>query len=302
LGCLSGWSQAWAWGIVHDVGEQPLQDGQTGFARVPDGRRLAFCEWGDPKGAAVLYLHGVPGSRYLRHMGSVYADARLRVITYERPGYGLSDRAPGRIVVDTAADAAVIADCIGLTRFSVVGVSAGAAHALAVAALLPARVDRCVGIKPLAPYQAEGLDFFAGMDPNDAAVLRAAAQGDHAAIAAEAAGASEWVASDFPGLSAPEPVASMLKQTFREAFRQGLDGHIDDMAAHVRNHGYDLQSVSVPTLLLAARGDEQVPPGHARWLADHLPRAQLAWMEGGHMEYHEQEEMSAFIWAGHGSP
>ena len=284
------------------VEQRPLRDGQTSFARAAAGRRLAFCEWGDPEGTAVFYLHGVPGSRYLRHMGSLYSDARLRVITYDRPGYGLSDRAPGRIVADTAADVAVIADCIGLTRFSVVGVSAGAVHAMALGALLPERVDRCVGIKALAPYQAEGLDFFAGMHPDDAAVLRAAAQGDHTAVAAEAAGASAWAASDFPGLSAPEPVASMLKQTFREAFRQGLDGHLDDMAAHVRNHGYDLQSVSVPTLLLAARGDEQAPPGHARWLAAQLPRAKLAWMEGGHMEYHEQEEMRAFIWAGIGSP
>lgn len=177
-------------GLVHDMVEQPVQDGRTSFARVPDGRRLAFCEWGDPDGAAVVHLHGVPGSRYLRHVGSVYADARLRVITYDRPGYGLSDRAPGRNVADTAADVAVIADSLGLTRFSVVGVSAGAAHALAVAAGLPNQVDRCVAIKALAPYRAEGLDFFAGMDPSDAATLRAVAQGDRAALMADAA--SPW--------------------------------------------------------------------------------------------------------------
>jgi pimeloyl-ACP methyl ester carboxylesterase len=145
-------SSPWLW--------PPLEDAPTGFAVVPDGRRLAFCEWGDPRGAPVVYLHGFPGSRYLRHVGTAYADAHLRVITYDRPGYGLSDAAPGRIVADTAADVATLADHLGLDRFAVVGVSAGGVHAFAVAATLPDRVTRCVGMKAIAPFEAEGLDFY----------------------------------------------------------------------------------------------------------------------------------------------
>jgi pimeloyl-ACP methyl ester carboxylesterase len=154
------------------MGDLPGHGGDTAFVRTSDGRRLAFCEWGDPDGAALFYLHGVPGSRYLRHVGSAYADARLRVLTYDRPGYGLSDPAPGRSVADSAADVAAIADHLGLDRFPVAGVSMGGVHALAVAALLPDRVTRCVGLKALAPYGAHGLDFFAGMDDEDAAALR----------------------------------------------------------------------------------------------------------------------------------
>ena len=64
----------------------------------PGGRRLAVSEWGDPEGAVVFYLHGAPGSRLLRHDGDGYAAAGLRVVTYDRPGYGGSDPAPGRAV------------------------------------------------------------------------------------------------------------------------------------------------------------------------------------------------------------
>jgi len=263
-----------------------------------NGHRLAFCEWGAPDGAAVFYLHGIPGSRYLRHVGSVYGDARLRVITYDRPGYGLSDRVPARTVADTAADVAAIADHLGIPKFSVVGVSAGGVHAFAAAAGLPDRVHRCVGIKALAPYRGEGLDFFEGMDDDGASTFRAVARGDSSALAEDAAETSAWVESDLAGISATGPVADMLKAAFREAFKQGLGGHMDDVAAHVRRHGYVIESVTTPTLLLAARQDQQVPPGHARWLADHLPHAELTWMDGGHMDYQEDAEMKALAWAG----
>lgn len=281
--------------------EEPRGEGRTRLVRAPDGRRLAFCEWGDPGGAALFYLHGVPGSRYLRHVGSAYADAGLRVLTYDRPGYGLSDPAPGRIVADTASDVAAIADSLGLDRFSVVGISAGGVHAFAVAAALPDRVTRCVGLKVLAPYQADGLDFYAGMDPDDAAALRSLAGGDRQALTADAEAARRWVEDDLPGLNVPESVSAMLREAGREAYRRGLEGHIDDMAAQMQDHGYDLGSVTAPTWLLAATGDQQVPPGHGRWLADHLPHARLTWLDGDHLDYHEHEEIQAFVWAGHGT-
>lgn len=275
-------------------------DGGTRFAVAADGRRLAFCEWGDPAGAVIFYLHGMPGSRLLRHPGSAYEDAGLRVITYDRPGYGMSDRAVGRKVVDTAADVAVIADLLGLDTFSVAGVSAGGVHAMAVAAALPGRVRRCAAVKSPAPYTAStaaGLDYFEGMAVEDAATIRAAARGDRRALEADAEAAAAWVHDDFPGMAAEGSVAAMLKDAFREAFRQGPGGHVDDLAAHVGDPGFTLSSVVAPTLLLAGRADEQVPPPHARWLATHLPRADLVWIEGGHLAYHEDEEVGAFTWA-----
>ena len=58
-----------------------------------DGRTLLFAEWGDRDGFPVFALHGTPGSRLLRHWDeSKYVDVGARVITYDRPGYGGSDR------------------------------------------------------------------------------------------------------------------------------------------------------------------------------------------------------------------
>lgn len=61
---------------------------QTRIVSTADGRSLAVCVWGDPDGAPMFWLHGTPGSRFLREPGDAYARNHLRVYTYDRPGYG----------------------------------------------------------------------------------------------------------------------------------------------------------------------------------------------------------------------
>ena len=104
----------------------------TATTSTADGRTLAFCEWGDPKGTPVFSLHGTPGSRVTRHPDAeVYRRAGVRAITYDRAGYGLSTRLPGRSIAHAAADVATIADALGIERFAVTGGSGGAPHSLA---------------------------------------------------------------------------------------------------------------------------------------------------------------------------
>src|SRR6185369_2914402 len=81
-----------------------------------------------------------------------------RVITYDRPGYGRSDRHPGRQVASCVADVAAIADAVGVDRFAVSGASGGGP---------PDRVTRALCSVGFAPYGAQGLDWYAGMDPEN---------------------------------------------------------------------------------------------------------------------------------------
>jgi pimeloyl-ACP methyl ester carboxylesterase len=70
-----------------------------------DGRTLTIAEWGNPDGFPVFLLHGTPGSRFAGQAdASAYASVGAWVITYDRPGYGGSDRFRGRRVVDSVAD------------------------------------------------------------------------------------------------------------------------------------------------------------------------------------------------------
>uniref|UniRef100_UPI0013B3CC93 alpha/beta fold hydrolase n=1 Tax=Nonomuraea lactucae TaxID=2249762 RepID=UPI0013B3CC93 len=118
---------------------------------TPDGRKLAVEDRGNPEGTPVFLLHGTPGSRFgpSPRAGVLYR-LGIRLITFDRPGYGHSDRRRGRSVSDVASDVAAIAGALGIGSFAVVGRSGGAPHALACAALLPGLVTRAAALVGLA--------------------------------------------------------------------------------------------------------------------------------------------------------
>src|SRR4051812_50164443 len=72
----------------------------------------------------------------------------VRLIAYDRAGYGGSTRKPGRTVVDVVADITAVADELGLERFATRGLSGGGPHALACPALC--------GERPTAPATPAG--------------------------------------------------------------------------------------------------------------------------------------------------
>jgi pimeloyl-ACP methyl ester carboxylesterase len=64
----------------------------------------------------------------------------VRLIAVDRPGIALSDRVPGRRLLNWATDIEILADVLHLSRFAILGWSAEAPHALACASLVPERV------------------------------------------------------------------------------------------------------------------------------------------------------------------
>jgi pimeloyl-ACP methyl ester carboxylesterase len=112
----------------------------------------------------MLFHYGTPGVRLLSPQ-AVGAAVRcgVRLLVPDRPGYGGSSRRPGRRVADVVEDIVQLADALGWDRFATWGGSGGAPHALACAALLPDRVRRCASVVGPAPFDADRLDWFAGM-------------------------------------------------------------------------------------------------------------------------------------------
>jgi pimeloyl-ACP methyl ester carboxylesterase len=128
-----------------------------------DGRKLRINEAGQPDGVPVLVQRGTPQSGLLYHRWVEDAQSHgIRLIGYERPGYGGSTPHPGRTVASAAKDVAAIARELGLKRLLVWGASGGGPHALACAALLPGLVAAAAVLACPTPYPAEGLDYFAG--------------------------------------------------------------------------------------------------------------------------------------------
>src|SRR5262245_10458430 len=147
-----------------DSFRKEVEGALTTFMRSRDGRTLAVEERGVPDGNPIFLLHGTPGSRLgPSPRAGVLWRLGVRLISYDRPGYGLSARRFGRRVADVASDVGDVADALGVDTFAVIGRSGGASHALACAALLPERTTRVAALVPLAPPSAEGLDWFEGM-------------------------------------------------------------------------------------------------------------------------------------------
>jgi len=213
------------------------------LVETPDGRRLAVDWWGPVDGYPVFLLHGTPGSRQgprprtrdLHLLG-------LRLIAYDRPGYGGSTRYPDRQVIHAAADVDAIARELGIGQFSVVGRSGGGPHALACAARLPDKVASAAVLVSLAPFDAKGLNWFDGMTAsNIEAYQQAKARGGDLrglrdrfwdrgkAISGDP---GQMIASLSPELSVPDRrivmeigVSRMLVDNFRGAFTSADDHH-----------------------------------------------------------------------------
>jgi pimeloyl-ACP methyl ester carboxylesterase len=229
---------------------------------------------GEADGLPLIYHHGTP------NIGSppepLFADGDrlgVRWIGYDRPGYGGSAPAPGRDVASGARYTAKIADELGLDRFAVLGHSGGGPHALACAALLPGRVSAAVSISGLAPYGAEGLDWFAGMA--SPASLRAAVAGREAKEAYEAAPTETdpgFIAADWAALGGPW---GWFGKVVGPAMKNGPAPAIDDDLAYVLPWGFDPARIGVPTLLVHGGSDASVPSSHSAWLAEHIPGSEL---------------------------
>ncbi len=93
--------------------------------RLPDGRRLAFAEYGAPAGKPVFFFQGTPSSRLMHPDEGVTRDLGVWLIVADRPGFGLSDPQPGRTLLDWPADVIVLADALGIGRFGVGSLAAG---------------------------------------------------------------------------------------------------------------------------------------------------------------------------------
>src|SRR5215468_11254907 len=136
---------------------------------TPDGRTLAVEDAGDPAGRPVLVHMGSPNSRHLYGPNVADAAARgLRLVSYDRPGYGGSTPRPGYSVADCAGDVRAICAALDIDRLAMWGISGGGPYLLACAALLPDLVVAAASLASPAPYAAKGLDWFAGMGQDNA--------------------------------------------------------------------------------------------------------------------------------------
>lgn len=269
----------------------------TTSLELADGRKLRVYDTGaeDVDALTVFWHHGTPNiGAPPEPLMPVSRELGIRWVSYDRPGYGGSSPVGDRNVASAARYVSEVADALFIDKFAVMGHSGGGPHALACAALLGERVLGAVSIAGLAPYRAEGLEWFTGMASPASLCAAAAGRAVKEQYQADPEYDPEvFTPSDHAALSGRW---SWLLEVVNPAVEAGPDALIDDDLAYVAPWGFDPAEVAAPVLLLHGGQDRMVPASHSRWLERRLPKAELRlYPDDGHISVLNFGE-SALAW------
>ncbi len=268
---------------------------------LDDGRDLAFCEWGDPDGPAVLAFHGSPGSRLWWPGEALTSERGVRLVTVDRPGYGGSTALPGRPVGAGAGDIAALTAALGIDRFGVVGWSGGAPYAAALAAAMPERLTGvCLTnsmslVYGLGPANADGeiheddaqlIDMIERLGPAEATLRYAdelrqwaddTIRDPDSLIGLDALpDGDRWLLTD------QESVGGLFA-SIREGLKQGSIGAASDWVALLAPWGFTFSDVEMPVRLWHGAQDRSVPQAEFERAAAAFPQGHLTvWPDAGH--------------------
>ena len=286
---------------------------------LPDGRVIEILTAGPADGLPLVLHEGTPVGLALFQPSVAAAAVRgLRVVLPARPGYEGSTPRPGRRVADVAADVADVLNALGADAFLTAGWSGGGPHALACAALLPGRCLAAASIAGVAPYGAPGLDWTAGMGPENVAEFGAALAGEAELTkflenaAADIAGITGAQVGDaLGGLVSPADKAALtgeyadhMAAALKAALSSGIAGWRDDDLAFTADWGFSLgwntrlspaprlsattllgpDNPAAPVAIWQGDEDRMVPYRHGEWLAANIRGARAHLLPGeGHL-------------------
>ena len=258
--------------------------------RLADGRDIEFLTAGQADGLPLVVHEGTPIGLVLNtRLANAAAERGLRIVQAARPGYEGSTARPGRTVADVVPDVIAVLDVLGADEFVSIGFSGGGPHTLACAALAPGRCLGTASVAGVAPYTADGLDFLAGMGPENVEEFSLAARGADALtpfLDKEAQAlrgiTGEQIASSLGGLISEADAAVLtgdfaadLAKALSGAVRNGIAGWRDDDLAFAADWGFSLDALSGRAAIWQGDQDNMVPFAHGRWLAAHIPGARV---------------------------
>lgn len=270
-----------------------------------DGRTLAWKEYGPADGRPVLHFQGTPGSRYSRHAHEeVYERLDVRLLVFDRPGYGASDRLPGRAISIVADDAAQLLDHLGLEVVHASGGSGGGPHVLAFAANQPDRVRASTVVVGGTQLEEEDVAGLIQINRDAWYAAHESWQALHDLLAPLREEVLKDPLAGFKGLMEAAPPSDkavmenpdwqrVLVESVTEAFRPGAEGWVDEGMALTLDWDFDVSDVRCSVTWWHGDSDSNAPIAPVRRLLERMHEVDLrVWRDAGHLEpYHRYEEI-----------
>lgn len=267
----------------------PATTTTTHRVTTPDGRTLAVDVTGPAAGPVLVFLHSAPGSRRFDPDPAATAAAGVRLVTFDRAGYGESVPFADDVVPTIgrhAADAATVVESLDAGPVDVVGWSAGGRIGVALAAARPELVRSIAVVATPAPdaevpwagEEHRAMSAELRTDPGTAmAAMRQAFAGFDAAIAGDDDVAVSQVAggtADEALLASRPDLRAAVAQMVQAGCAPGTEGLAADIVAdQVADWDLDPSAVSAPASCWYGADDDTVGPVHGDWWADRIPGA-----------------------------
>lgn len=275
---------------------------------LSDGRKLGYAEYGDFKGKPLFYFHGWPSSRFqAKILNDTAKKLHIRVISLDRPGYGLSNFNPDRTLLDWPDTVIEAADKLKIKKFAVIGVSGGGPYAAVCAYKIPVRLTNAGIVVGLSPTNIEGvlqgMAFFnklAWYSYHKFPFFMQLVSFIHLSQA------RKILPDIFPFVYRTKTDRKQLSKEVKEeivrnrnqAFIQGKNGAAMDLKIYTNNWGFNLKDIITKVYLWYGDKDKNVSVEMGKYYASQIKNSKLTiYPNEGHflIKKHAEEILKTLI-------
>ena len=272
------------------------------FHETRHGTRLAFYEYGDPKGHPIIFYHGTGSHVHGMLLHKPGLEYGFRIIAPDRPGVAQSDFRPGWTIVDYAKDMAELADHLGIGSFGAIGISGAGPTLMASAFAIPDRLHCVVDLACAMPVYADPeMAKHLGTTDRLYAKLGTRLSLTLFEIPFSLLGMTQKIVKS-PNLFAKMFDSSLcpadkeifklpefqylFMRDFQELFRHGSKGPAYDAQTVYKNWGFNLSDINIHIEIFQGTADLFIPPKFSEYLANTAKDVRLNLIEGQGHFYH----------------
>ena len=268
-------------------------DSTNKVIKLKDGRTLGYAEYGAPEGKPVLYFHGSPGSRLdWRYLDGNDVAQRLgiRIISPDRPGFGLSDFKRKRRILDWPDDVIELVDTLNIDKFAVLGLSGGGPYALVCASKIFQRLTNIAICASMGPADSPGASSGTAMKipRTNSLIKKLLLTGMALGLRKNSDRVISQMRNTFPEVDClmfnRVDIQKPFMESLQETFRSGIGGYSFESSLYSQPWGFRLQDISMKVHIWHGEDDANVPISVGKYLDENMPNSQATFMSNeGHL-------------------